>query len=204
MLPSLSRPPLECCFGTNPIQAEKLRPDRKLLGSPTLARAPRRATDHTWNTIKALARLIVAVPSEDHSIKFQDLLFEAEQLAAQSRNAGAHDLRHPLIARIGNDTQQFLDTSAPDRRGNAKFGKVSANRVDYRSLLADQQMTRAMKHQAALLLRRLGWHEPHIGSGDSFTNRLSVGHIVLLPLDVRLHIRRRHQACRMAKRLQLA
>ena len=37
MLPSLSRPPLECCLGTNPIQAEKLRPDRKLLGSPTLA-----------------------------------------------------------------------------------------------------------------------------------------------------------------------
>ena len=27
MLPSLSRPPLDCCLGTNPIQAEKLRPD---------------------------------------------------------------------------------------------------------------------------------------------------------------------------------
>src|SRR6267142_2307484 len=32
MLPSLSLPPLECCFGTSPIQAEKLRPDRKVLG----------------------------------------------------------------------------------------------------------------------------------------------------------------------------
>jgi hypothetical protein len=28
MLPSLSLPPLECCLGTSPIQAEKLRPDR--------------------------------------------------------------------------------------------------------------------------------------------------------------------------------
>src|SRR3954452_4474299 len=37
MLPSLSLPPLECCFGTSPIQAEKLRPDRKILGSATLA-----------------------------------------------------------------------------------------------------------------------------------------------------------------------
>src|SRR6476661_8318928 len=37
MLPSLSLPPLECCFGTSPIQAEKLRPDRKVLGSATLA-----------------------------------------------------------------------------------------------------------------------------------------------------------------------
>ena len=35
ILPSLSRPPLECCLGTSPIQAEKLRPDRKALGSPT-------------------------------------------------------------------------------------------------------------------------------------------------------------------------
>ena len=35
--------------------------------------------------------------------------------------------REEYLARIGNDTQQFLDTSAPDRRGNAKFGKVSAN-----------------------------------------------------------------------------
>ena len=30
-------PPLECCFGTSPIQAEKLRPDRKVLGSATVA-----------------------------------------------------------------------------------------------------------------------------------------------------------------------
>ena len=29
--------PLECCFGTSPIQAEKLRPDRKVPGSATLA-----------------------------------------------------------------------------------------------------------------------------------------------------------------------
>ena len=37
MLPSLSLPPLEYCLGTRPIQAEKFRPDRKALGSGTLA-----------------------------------------------------------------------------------------------------------------------------------------------------------------------
>src|SRR5258708_1903554 len=37
ILPSLSLPPLECCFGTSPIQAEKFRPDRKAFGSATLA-----------------------------------------------------------------------------------------------------------------------------------------------------------------------
>jgi hypothetical protein len=32
MLPSLSLPPLEFCFGTSPIQAEKSRPDRNVSG----------------------------------------------------------------------------------------------------------------------------------------------------------------------------
>src|SRR5215471_4502349 len=37
MLPSLSLPPLEFCFGTSPIHAEKSRPDRNALGSAMLA-----------------------------------------------------------------------------------------------------------------------------------------------------------------------
>jgi hypothetical protein len=37
LLPSRFLPPLECCFGTIPIQAEKLRPDRKDFGSATVA-----------------------------------------------------------------------------------------------------------------------------------------------------------------------
>jgi hypothetical protein len=35
ILPSLSLPPLEFCFGTSPIQAEKCLPDRKAFGSAT-------------------------------------------------------------------------------------------------------------------------------------------------------------------------
>ena len=35
--PSRSLPPLEFCLGTSPIQAEKLRPDRKAFGSATVA-----------------------------------------------------------------------------------------------------------------------------------------------------------------------
>ena len=45
-----------------------------------------------------------------------------------------------------------------------------------------------------LLLRRLGWHEPHVGSGDGFADRLSVSHVVLLPFDVKLHVSWRHQS----------
>ena len=59
MLPSRSLPPLECCFGTSPIQAEKLRPDRKLL--------------------------------------------------------------------VGNNIQQFGDTSAPERGDNAELGEMRSD-----------------------------------------------------------------------------
>ena len=65
-------------------------------------------------------------------------------------------------------------------------------------------MARAMEHQPALLLGRLGWHEPHIGPCDCFTNCLSVGHIVLLSLDVGLHVSWRHQPHGLAECLQLA
>src|SRR5271170_1722199 len=37
MLPSLSLPPVVCCFGTNPIQAARLRPDENAFQSPISA-----------------------------------------------------------------------------------------------------------------------------------------------------------------------
>src|SRR6266705_3338559 len=63
-------------------------------------------------------------------------------------------------------------------------------------------MACAVKHQAALLLRRLCWHEPHVGSGDA--NRLCVGCIVLLTLNVGLYIGWWHQSDGMAEYLELA
>src|SRR6266404_6227618 len=65
---------------------------------------------------------------------------------------------------------------------SAERGKVRADRINHRSLLANEQMACTVKHQAALLLRRLCWHEPHVGSGDCFANSFSVSHVVLLPL----------------------
>jgi hypothetical protein len=34
-------------------------------------------------------------------------------------------------------------------------------------------MTCAVKHQAALLLERLCWHKPHVGSRERFANSLA-------------------------------
>jgi hypothetical protein len=154
--------------------------------------------------MKALARLVGPVPRHNHPIELQDLLLEAEQLSAERGKARAGNLRHPFVARVGNNMQQLRDSFAPDRRDDTELSEVPADRINHRSLLANVQMACAMKHQAALLLRRLGWHEPHVGARDRFANRFCVSHVVLLPFDVGLHVGRRHQSHGMAKCLEFA
>ena len=73
---------------------------------------------------------------------------------------------------------------------------MGADRIDHRGLLADEEMARAMEHQAALLLGRLGLDKPHVCPGDRLADGLGVSGIVLLPLDVGLDVGRRHQAHR--------
>src|SRR6188472_406049 len=136
--------------------------------------------------MKALARLVGPVPGYDHPIELQNLLLQAEQLGTERGKTRAGNLRQPFVAWVGNNMQQFRDSFAPHRRDNAELGKVSSDRINHRGLLADEQMACAVKHQAALLLRCLCWYEPHVGSGDRLANRLIVGHVVLLPLDVGL------------------
>src|SRR3981081_3962134 len=134
--------------------------------------------------MKALARFVGPVPGHDQSIELHNLLLETEQLSAERGETCAGNLRHPPVAWVGNNMQKFRNPFAPDRRDNAKFGKVSPERINHRGLLANKQMPCAVKHQAALLLRRLGGHKPHVGSGDSLTDGLCVSHVILLTLDV--------------------
>ena len=81
---------------------------------------------------------------------------------------------------------------AADRRDDPKLGKMGPDRIDHRGLLADEQMARAVEHQAALLLGRLGRDEPHRRPRDCLADRLRVSGIVLLPFDVGLYVGRRH------------
>jgi hypothetical protein len=125
-------------------------------------------------------------------------------LIAKRGKACTGNLRNPLVVRVGNNMQQFRNPFTPDRRDNAELGEVRSDRIDHRGLLTDEQMACAVKHQAALLLGRLCWYEPHVGSGDRLANRFCVSHVVLLPLDVGLYVSRRHQSHGMAKRLEFA
>jgi len=47
---------------------------------------------------------------------------------------------------------------------------VSPDRIDHSGLLVDEQIARAMEHQAAPLLGGLGRNELHVGPGDRFVD----------------------------------
>src|SRR5205807_10516254 len=102
MLPSLSLPPLECCFGTSPIQAEKFRPDRKAFGSGTLATRAVASAGPTPGI--ASSRLLVSLDRcGDHTVELQDLRLEHSQLGAESGKTRARNLRHPFVTWVGDD-----------------------------------------------------------------------------------------------------
>src|SRR5258708_38918961 len=130
--------------------------------------------------MKALARLVGPVPGHDHPIELQNLLLEAEQLSAERGKASTGNLWHPLVVRVRHNMQQFRNPFAPDWRDNAELGEVRADRVNHGGLLADEQMAGGVERQAALLLRRLGWHETQVCSGGGLTNCLCASCIVLL------------------------
>jgi hypothetical protein len=120
-----------------------------------------------------------------------------------ARHARATSGRRWSLAIRGN-SKQLLDILASHRGYGPELGHVGADGTDHRGLLADEELARAMQHQAALLLRRLGLDKPHVGPGHRLTDGLGVSGIVLLPLDIGLHIGRRHQAHIMPERLELA
>src|SRR3981189_976266 len=105
MLPSRSLPPLKCCLGTSPIQAEKLRPDQDPGVSNTRNHSGRQHGTDPGNVIKALARLVGPVPGHDHSIKLQNLPLETEQLTAKRSARHARPTAGtPFVARISHNT----------------------------------------------------------------------------------------------------
>ena len=61
-------------------------------------------------------------------------------MGAERPKARARNLGQSFVIGIGDDIEQFLDAIAPDRRDDAKLGKMGADRVDYRSLLANEEM----------------------------------------------------------------
>jgi hypothetical protein len=114
------------------------------------------------------------MPSHDHTVELQNLLLEPTQLSPKCCETHPRNLGQPVVIWIGDDIEQFLDTFASDRGDDPELGKMGPNHTDHSGLLTDEQMTRAMERQTALLLERLGRNEPHVDPGDCFADGLHV------------------------------
>lgn len=90
------------------------------------------------NVVELPARGIRSMPGNDAAVELQYLGLQSPQLLAEGSNTGARYLRQPLVGFIGDDFQQVLDAPAPDRGDDPELGKVGADRVDDRRLLADE------------------------------------------------------------------
>src|SRR5262245_8223887 len=163
----------------------------------------RKGRADTRDGVKSLAGLVRSVPCHDAAIEGQDLGFQCQQLSPESSNAGPCYLWQPSVVGIGDDFEQLLDTTAPNRCDDPELGQVRANGIDDGCLLANEQMARAMKRQTALLLGGLGRHKPAAWPRDGFANRFRVS-CVLVSFDVRLDVGRWHQLYGVTERLELA
>src|SRR5262249_8752027 len=140
MLPSLSLPPLECCFGTSPIQAEKSLPDRKAFGSATLAIRAVASAGPTPGI--SSSRLLVSLD------RCQALIIRSNsRICALSTRSWAPSAARHARATSGTrlslgsaTTSSSSSTPLPDRRDDPELGKMGTDRIDHRSLLANHQV----------------------------------------------------------------
>src|SRR5262249_39674385 len=147
MLPSLGLPPLELCFGTSPIQAEKSRPDRNVLGSAMLATSAVARAGPTPGI--SSSRLLVSQDRCQAPIRRSNsriCAFNPMELLAKRRQTGTGNLWNLLVLRISDDIKQLLNTLTADWRNDAKLSAMGPDCIDHRGLLSNKQVPRAMEH----------------------------------------------------------
>ena len=145
-------PPLECCFGTMPIQAEKLRPDRR---TSRVGNSSDQGSGQCWTDARDIARAAGSpgwiVPGHDHAIELQMLCLQHPQLGTEAATHARATSGNHLSSASATTPSSSSSTMASDRRDDPELGKMGADGIDHRSLLADEQMTGTMQRQATLL-----------------------------------------------------
>jgi hypothetical protein len=149
--------------------------------------------------IVPLAHLVLPSLLGQPGVELLDPAFRVAQLVNQTLKNAPGQGGNPRILQVGQHGGQLRDRAGALRRHDAEFGQVGAQRVDQLGLLADQGLAHPVDRQGALLLLGLDRHEPQARPLHRLADRLGVGPVVLLALDVGLDVLRRHQAHRVAE-----
>src|SRR5262249_18365466 len=161
--PSLCLPPVECCLGTNPIHAARLRPDENVFQSPTSATnavatigpTPGISSSRRLSSLErcqAWMRFSIATISA-----LTPLYWRASTSSLNRSDCG----RNAPIVLASADLEQFGRGIAALGGDNAKLGHVPTDGIRQHRSLTNQKLPAAVQHQAALLLFRLRCHKSH-------------------------------------------
>jgi hypothetical protein len=115
----------------------------------------------------------------------------------------ARQIRQPRVALIADNGDQLADVAQALRRDHAELGQMPAQSVHQTRTLAHQPLPATVQQHSSLLVSRLDRHKAHRRAPNRLADRFGIGGIVLVALDVRLHVLRRHQSHLVAKRAQL-
>ena len=119
----------------------------------------------------------------------------------QQTRLGIHRQRAIILS--CHDREQILEAFATLSSSNAELSHMRAQGVDQLRALTHQQVAYPVLHQPPLLLYGLDRDEPHGRAPHRLADRLGIGGIVLVALDVSLHIFGRHQPDFVAELPQL-
>jgi hypothetical protein len=101
-------------------------------------------------------------------------------------------------------TNELPDIAQALRRHDSELRQMCPQRVHQHRALTHQLLAATMQQCRRLLLCRLDRHKSHRRALNRLANRFRIGGIMLIALDVRLHVLRRHQPHLVPKRTQLA
>src|SRR5215475_3213878 len=197
-------PPVEFCRGTRPSQAANSRPLRKPLGSTTVAARAVAMIGPMPGTLarRWLTGLLLCQAMSCFSIA-ATAASSCSICAASTCRHLVRQIRQPRVALIADNGDQLADVAQALRRDHAELGQMPAQSVHQTRTLAHQPLPATVQQHGSLLVGRLDRHKAHRRALNRLANRFRIGGIVLVALDVRLHVLRRHQAHLMAKRAQL-
>src|SRR5881394_749765 len=184
-------PPVEFCRGTRPSQAANSRPLRKPLGSTTVATMAvamigpmPRTLARRWLTGLLLCQAmscfsIAATAASSCSI------CAASTCSTWRAKSGTR-------ASVADNGDQLADIAQALRRDHAELGQMPTQSVHQTRTLAHQPLPATVQQHSSLLVSRLDRHKAHRRPHNRLADCFRIGGIVLVALDVRLHVLRRH------------
>ena len=197
-------PPVECCLGTRPIQAARLRPDENAFQSPTSAT---RAVATIGPTPGISSRRRLSSQERCQAWMRFSIAPISAVMATYWRARTSRLNRAAAGMRSSSPLARILSSSAVPLRPLAEMmpslSHVPTDRVRQHGSLTNQELPAAMQHQARLLLFRFGGYKPHRRPRHRLADGGSVVGIVLATLKISLHVTRRHKPHSVAKRLKL-